>query len=216
MTIATAEWIATFHEEGNPANKIHFDIIESGGRTLLVDERGTGTFEFVQTIQRHGKSWNLESTDSKPKTPPKPKDLDREQAIQNLESALKRFPSHDALLAFLSGEPDLEGKINDNYNLSNAEIAEWCAKIAEILAGPLFSQDQLRIKFTGQTIGRDLYIGEQTIPSIAQNEYNGTYRIECHGCRQLNGYEIRQLDILKMRAGLIPMFECGGICGRGR
>jgi len=216
MTFAAAEWISTFHEVGNNANKMSFDHMESGGQSCLLNPRGTGSFPFMKIIQWAGKEWELESTDQKPILPPQPRDPAREEAIRNLEAALGRFTSSDALLQFFAGEPALEAKINRNYDLSVVEMADWCAKIAKTLAGPLFTQDQLRIKFTGQTIGPHLYIAEQTIPSVAQNDYNGTYRVECHGCRQLKGYEICQLDILKMRAGLAPMFKCGDICGKGR
>jgi len=208
------EWVATFYEEGNPANKIKFDILESGGQSYLLNPRGTGSFPFTQIIQWDGKSWERESTDQKPASPPQPRDPKREAAIQNLEAALKRFPSHDALLLFYAQEPILEGKINHNYDLTVEEMNEWAAKIINILAGPLFTQDQLRMKFTGQTIGPHLYIAEQTIPSVSQNDYNGTYRVECHGCRTLKNATIRQLDILKMHAGLAPMFKCGDPCER--
>jgi len=208
------EWVATFYEEGNPANKIAFDIVQSGGRSLLLDERGTGSFDFDRTIERHGKTWVLESTDTKPVLPPQPRDRGREEAIQNLKTALSRFPSHDALLMFYAQEGDLEAQINHNYNLSVEEMHEWCAKIAETLAPPSFTQDQFRLLFTGKTIGPHLYIAEQTIPSVSQNDYNGTYRVECHGCRTLKNATIRQLDILKMRAGLAPMFKCSNPCER--
>ena len=210
----TAEWIATYYEEGNPTNKIKFDLFESGGRSLLLDERGTGSFEFYRTIQRHGKTWILESRDSKPKTAPLPRDPEREEAIRNLEAALGRFPSPDALLAFYAGEPILESKINRNYDLNIEEMAEWCAKIAKTLAPPLFTQDQLRIKFTGQRIGPHLYVGAEKVPSCAANEWNGEFAVECHGCRTLKGATIRQIDILKMRAGLAPMFKCSNPCER--
>jgi len=209
------EWVATFYEEGNPANKITFDVVESGGRSLLLDERGTGTFEFDRKMERGGKTWVLESTDTKPKTPPQPRDRERDAAIQDLTDALGRFPSPDALLMFYAQEGDLEGRINDNYDMTVEEMHEWCAKIAETLAPPSFTQDQLRLLFTGKTIGPHLYIAEQTIPSVSQNDYDGTYRVECHGCRTLKNATIRQLDILKMRSGLAPMFKCSNPCMKG-
>src|SRR4029077_7832831 len=158
----TAEivWVATFYEQGKPPNKIKFDILESGGQSYLLNPRGTGSFPFTKIIQWDGKSWELESTDQKPSVPPQPRDPVRESAIQNLETALKRFPTHDALLLFYAGEPLLEGKINHNYDLTPEEMNEWVTKITNILAGPKFTQEQLRIKFTGQTIGPHLYIAE--------------------------------------------------------
>jgi hypothetical protein len=215
----TAEWIATFCEEGNPANKLTFDVVESGGRSLLVDERGTGSFEFYRTMQRHGKTWILESTDSKPKTAPLPRDPERETAVQKLETALKRFPTHDALLAFYAGEPLLESKINRNFDMAIAEMNEWAAKITNILAGPKFGRYELTKDFRhSRSDYGDLKIEQVYKQGTRENNWEDMeYLCRCGKCEREGPAPRRILarTLLEIEAGSRNKFVCQQPC-RGR
>jgi hypothetical protein len=217
--MTAVEWTATYCQEDDPKNKLTFDIVESGGRTLLLDERGTGSFEFYRTIERRGKNWILESTDSKPKTAPVPRDFEREAAIQNLKDALGSFPSPDALLAFYAGEPILESKINRNYDMSLAEMSEWTAKIKKTLAAKRYTRYDLTKDFYHSRVGYgDLKIEQLYRHGTHEKNWEDTeYYCRCKKCER-EGPPTRSVlarTLLEMEDGTRLKFVCGNPC-KGR
>jgi hypothetical protein len=212
----TAEWIATFYEEGNQANKTRFDLVESGGQSYLLNPRRTGSFPFTKVLQWEGTTWVHERTDPKPVLPPQPRDPEREEAIENLKGALSRFPSPDALLMFYAQEGDLEARINGNYNLTVAEMREWCAKIAKALAAQKYGRFELTRDFRHSRADYgDLKIeGIYKEGTQEHNWENAEWYCRCKRCEKDGAAPRRILarTLLEIEAGSRNKFICGNPC----
>jgi hypothetical protein len=189
-------------------------ITEERGRPFLVSESGAlaeleniledkylGTLTYVDTIEV-------------PTPLPRPINHELRAAVAKFKTVYNSsFRSKDEEIAFINAHKEIRDAYDDDFkNTTIAQLGEWARLVKTSVRAEEFSQEERRIKFTGQRIGPHLYIGAEKVPSCAANEWNGEFAVECHGCRTLKGATITQLGILKMRAGLAPMFECQRPC----
>jgi hypothetical protein len=207
-------WEAVYKNE---KGEIRVPLVESGKKFYLESEGGT-LEDFVPVLKdaalgevRHVKTIAANNP------APMPYDPAREKSIEVFKQKLRTaFKSNESFQAFLNAEAKLRRAIDNNFDgVPISTIQEWSTRIGEATAEPDFTIEEKRRRFTGQEIG-DLFIENETIASSASNNWNGEYGVRCQRCRQLTGYTIKVLDILKMQRGLIPLWKCAYPCWKGR
>jgi hypothetical protein len=219
------KWLAHFKNDQG-LEVFHATVIQDGEHSYFEDERGIR--QVFSKVYQHPTLGTLTLGKMIPVAdlPPEPFDPEKENLVEELRTKLYRFPTldYDALLL---DEPKLNKAINDKfYGVPVEQIRKWSGLIdatVEKLAAarkaaipePTFSQEERRRRFTGQTIG-DLFIANEKISSSPANNWNGEFAVECAKCHKLVGFEIRVLDILRMKSGFLPLWKCGNPCGKGR
>lgn len=150
-----------------------------------------------------------------PSLPPQPRDPARQALLARLNELLLRLPNYELCL---NRCPSIRGAVDKRFAGLSTEDIEQLGFLVENETErqakekkaseppPVFTRDQLRLSFRGQTIPTNLFIEEPHTFGSDANKWSGEWLGRCLNCG--TRYRITSQLIWQIKTGYSEPFRC--------